>query len=77
MAEEAEADCFVVGCPMCHSNLDTRQDEIFKENGQKYNLPVYYFSELMQLAFGDPSVEKGLAKHLPECRELLRQKNLL
>jgi heterodisulfide reductase subunit B2 len=77
MAEEAGADCIVVGCPMCQSNLDTRQDEVLRENGQKYNLPVYYFTELMGLAFGDPSVEKCLNKHMTEATALLRQKMLL
>ncbi len=77
MAEEAGADCFVVGCPMCQSNLDTRQHEIFKDNGEKYNFPIYYFSELMALAYGDPSAEKCLSKHMTEAKALLKQKNLL
>src|SRR4030043_1770810 len=31
MAKDAMADCIVTGCPMCQSNLDTRQKEISKE----------------------------------------------
>ncbi len=77
MALEAGADCIVVGCPMCQSNLDTRQTEIKQDNGQPYNLPIYYFTELMGLAFGDPSVEKWLNKHLTEAKSLLKQKGLL
>jgi heterodisulfide reductase subunit B2 len=77
MAEEAGADCFVVGCPMCQSNLDTRQNEIFKANGEKYHLPVYYFSELMALAYGDPSAEKCLNKHMTDALSLLKQHGLL
>jgi heterodisulfide reductase subunit B len=77
MALEAEADCIVVGCPMCQSNLDTRQKEVSQDNGQGYNLPVYYFTELMGLAFGDPSVDKWLNKHLTEAKSLLKQKGLL
>jgi heterodisulfide reductase subunit B len=77
MALEAGADCIVVGCPMCHSNLDTRQKEIVQENGQKYDIPVYYFTELMGLAFGDPGVEYWLNKHLTESKALLKQKGLL
>ena len=76
-AEEAGADCIVVGCPMCHSNLDTREATILKENGQKYNLPVYYFSELMGLAFGEEHCEKWLNKHFTEARTLLKEKGLL
>jgi heterodisulfide reductase subunit B2 len=76
-ALEAGADCLVVGCPMCHSNLDTRQKEILREDGSKYNIPIYYFTELMGLAFGDPEVEKWLNKHLTDARGLLKQKGLL
>jgi len=74
---EAGADCLVVGCPMCHSNLDTRQKEILRDDGSKYNIPVYYFTEMMGLAFGDPGVEKWLNKHLTESKALLKQKGLL
>jgi heterodisulfide reductase subunit B2 len=76
-ALETGADCMVVGCPMCHSNLDTRQKEILQDNGRRYNLPIYYFTELMGLAFGDPQVEKWLNKHLTDARTLLKQKALL
>jgi heterodisulfide reductase subunit B2 len=62
---------------MCHSNLDTRQKEILEEGGRRYNLPIYYFTELMGLAFGAPDVEKWLKKHLTESRVLLKQKGLL
>jgi heterodisulfide reductase subunit B len=77
MALEAGADCIVVGCPMCQSNLDTRQKELLGHNGKPYNLPIYYFTELMALAFGASNVEKWLNKHLTEARTLLKQKGLL
>jgi len=47
MALEAEADCIVTGCSMCQSNLDTRQEEIKKDGGGKYDIPVLYFTELI------------------------------
>jgi heterodisulfide reductase subunit B len=77
MALEAGADCIVAGCPMCQSNLDTRQKEILDENGRPYNIPVYYFTELMGLAYGDPQVENYLHKHLTEAKSLLKHKGLL
>jgi heterodisulfide reductase subunit B2 len=77
MALEAGADCIVVGCPMCQSNLDTRQKDISGDDGKKYEIPIYYFTELMALAFGDPSAEKCLKKHLTEARGLLKKKGLL
>ena len=77
MAEEAGADSIVVGCPMCHSNLDSRQKEVSLEASKEYNLPVFYFTELMGLAFGDPSVGKWLSRHMVDPRPLLREKSLL
>lgn len=77
MALEAGADCMVVGCPLCQSNLDTRQNEILQENGKRYDIPIYYFTELMGLAFGDPHAEKCISKHLTEAKTLLKQKGLL
>ena len=62
---------------MCQSNLDTRQTEIVQDNGQKYNLPIYYFTELMGLAYRDKNVGKYLNKHLTEAKALVKQKGLL
>lgn len=77
MAEEAGADCIVAGCPMCQSNLDTRQREISRDDDSQYRVPVFYFTELMGLAFGDPAVGKWLNRHLTDPKALLKQKGLL
>ena len=77
MAVEAGADCIVTGCPMCQSNLDMWQKQVSKDNGKKYKIPIYYFTELMGLAFGDPSVKKWLNRHITDAKELLKQKGLL
>jgi len=77
MAEEAEADVIAVACPMCQSNLDTHQAEISAQAGKRYNVPILYFTELMGLAFGDPSAEKWFARHFVDPRPLLKEKGLL
>jgi heterodisulfide reductase subunit B2 len=77
MTVEAGADCIIVGCPMCQSNLDMYQKEIKDDAGNPYQIPVYYFTEMMGLAFGDPGAEKWLGKHITESRQLLKQKGLL
>lgn len=77
MAKEAEADCVVTGCPMCQANLDTRQAEIGKEFGQKYDLPVFYFTELMGLAVGHRDVKKWFGRHLTDPMRLLSAKGLM
>jgi heterodisulfide reductase subunit B len=56
---------------MCHINLDTRQ------KGQ--NLPIFYLTELMGLAFGSPprDVSKWMKKHIVDGRPLLKSVGLL
>lgn len=77
MAGEAGAECIILACPLCQSNLDIRQTEISRQTGQRYAVPIYYFTELMGLAYGDPSVEKWLGRHLTEAKSLLKHKGLL
>jgi len=77
MAKEAEADCLATGCPMCQANLDTRQEEIGKEFGQKYELPIFYFTELMGLAMGHKDVKRWFGRHLTDPLRLLGSKGLM
>lgn len=77
MAIEAGANCIVVGCPMCHGNLDWRQKEIAEDSGNQYDLPIYYFTELMGLAYGEIDTMKWLGKHMVESKALLQSKGLL
>jgi len=69
-AIEAGADCIVSACGICQINLDTRQT-------CEQKIPIFYFTELMGLAFGVSGVEKWLSKHSVDPRPLLRAQNLL
>jgi heterodisulfide reductase subunit B len=77
MAMEAEVDCLATGCPMCQANLDTRQEELEKETGKKYNLPILYFTELMGLALGHRDTKKWLNRHITNPSKMLRAKGLM
>lgn len=76
-AEEAGAECLVTACPMCQSNLDTLQADIEAERGKKYNLPVFYLTELMALAFGDGRVAGWCKQHFVDPMPLLNNRGLL
>jgi heterodisulfide reductase subunit B len=99
-AQEAGANCIVVACPLCHSNLDLRQKEILvsyfaspselisvnsgcsarleteiaERTENEFNLPIFYFTELMGLAFDIPEAPEWLAKHTVDASPLLTQK---
>lgn len=47
-----DADCIVVACPMCHNNLDTKQDGVRTEFGIDRPMPVMFITQLMGVAFG-------------------------
>ena len=68
------AQAMVTACPMCHTNLDMRQRAIERALGRRFNLPIYYLSEVVAWALGVPADRLALAKHLvrtPEPGELL------
>jgi heterodisulfide reductase subunit B len=77
MALEAEADCIVTGCSMCQANLDTRQEEIEKEDGGRFDIPVLFFTELMGLALGHGDVKKWLSRHITDPTKVLCKKGLI
>ncbi|MEQ8201668.1 MAG: CoB--CoM heterodisulfide reductase iron-sulfur subunit B family protein [Syntrophomonadaceae bacterium] len=70
-AKQAGAQALVVACPMCQTNLDTRQKAIEKERGKKYELPIIYFTQLMGLAFGFSARQMGMRKLLVKPDQLL------
>ncbi|MEI7663363.1 MAG: CoB--CoM heterodisulfide reductase iron-sulfur subunit B family protein [Bacteroidota bacterium] len=64
MAKESGAHAIVVACPLCQSNLDMRQPDIEKKQGIRYDIPVFYFTQLMALAFGYPIDQLKFPKHI-------------
>ena len=75
-AKTAGADCIVVACPLCQANLDTREKTVEARYGEKFGLPVVYFTQLMGLALGYPPQELLLDKLLIDAMPLLRSKGL-
>lgn len=76
-AVEAGAECLVTDCPLCQSNLDTRQRDIEAERGKRFDLPVFYLTELMALAFGDGRTGRWWKRHFVDPTPLLQSKGLL
>jgi heterodisulfide reductase subunit B len=76
-AQEAGAECLVTDCPLCQSNLDTRQGEIEAERGKRFGLPVFYLTELMALALGDGKAPRWWKRHFVDPTPLLSSKGLL
>jgi succinate dehydrogenase / fumarate reductase cytochrome b subunit len=63
-AADADADCLVTPCPLCHLNLDLQQPLAEKVVGRPLNMPVLHLPQLVGLAFGLDPKELGLNKHV-------------
>lgn len=57
------AGAFVVACPLCHTNLDMRQEGMRKKHQEIGPMPVYYISDLVAMACGASPEEVALDKH--------------
>ena len=57
------AEAIVTSCPLCWLNIDMREKAINKEHGTSYELPVYYFTQLLALCMGATPEQAGLQRH--------------
>ena len=63
-AQDADADCLVTPCPLCHLNLDLQQPLAAREAGRQLNMPVLHLPQLVGLALGLSPKELGLQRHV-------------
>jgi len=67
MAKEAGAQCIVTSCGLCQANLEMRQE---------IGLPIFYFTELMGVAFDIENRDKWWSKHMISPKGLLKELGL-
>jgi heterodisulfide reductase subunit B len=70
-AADYDADVIATLCPMCQLNLDAYQDAVNRHFGTSYRIPVVYFTQLMGLAFGQPTKALGFGKELVSANPAL------
>ena len=63
-ALDADADCLVTPCPLCHLNLDLQQPGAERIVGRELGMPVLHLPQLVGLAFGLEPKELGMSKHV-------------
>jgi succinate dehydrogenase / fumarate reductase, cytochrome b subunit len=63
-AADADADCLVTPCPLCHLNLDLQQPLAERVMGRELNMPVLHLPQLIGLALGLEPKELGLGRHI-------------
>jgi len=72
-ARSVGADAIAVACPICHTNLDSRQKDINKAYDTEYNMPILYFTQLMGYAFGLDTKKLLIGKHLVDAEKVLEE----
>lgn len=73
MAQSAGADCITVSCPMCQVNLDLRQQDIKKQTGRDYQIPVVYITQLLGLGLGISPAKLGFNKLMVSASGVLEK----
>jgi succinate dehydrogenase / fumarate reductase cytochrome b subunit len=63
-AKDADADCLVTPCPLCHLNLDLQQPLAERVVGRDLEMPVLHLPQLVGLALGLEPKELGMQRHV-------------
>jgi heterodisulfide reductase subunit B len=53
-----------------------RRSDIEKKLGLKYDIPIFYFTQLLGIAFGLEQSKLGVGRSLVDCKELLSAKGI-
>jgi CoB--CoM heterodisulfide reductase subunit B len=65
-----KADALLLTCPSCFMQYDSRQ-YMMQKTGEKLNLPVIYYPELLGLAMGFSTQELGMEMHRIDVADFL------
>jgi succinate dehydrogenase / fumarate reductase cytochrome b subunit len=70
-AIDADADCVVTPCPLCHLNLDLQQPIAAAVVGRQLGIPVLHLPQLVGLALGLSPKELGLGRHIVKPKTVI------
>lgn len=76
-AKEVGADVIAVCCPLCQANLDMRQNQIAEKYGERFDIPVFYFTQLLGIIYGAYSGELGLNRLIVSPQKALENYGIL
>ncbi|MBD3234682.1 MAG: heterodisulfide reductase, subunit B [candidate division Zixibacteria bacterium] len=71
------ADALALACPLCDYNLGRKQGKMLEMFESANEVPIYYFTHLMAVAFGVPIDRNHFELNRESSVELLKLKNLL
>ncbi len=66
------AEVVVTSCPLCHFNLDVYQKKVGSKFGEKFDLPIIHFTQLIAYAFGIDKKKIGFDSLMVQPSKILR-----
>jgi heterodisulfide reductase subunit B len=76
-AAKRGAEAIITSCPLCHFNLDRRQESVAEKYGDTERMPILYFTQLLAIALGLGQGVCNFDIHFVDPIPLLKQKHLL
>lgn len=64
------ADMIATPCPLCQANVEIYQDQINATYGTKFEMPVVYYAQLMDVAFGRNAKDSALDGQIVRATKL-------
>ncbi len=71
--KESGTDCIACVCPACYQQFDFNQREVNKMKNTDYNFPVFYITELIDIALGIDTNSLGLNFHRIKVNNILEK----
>ena len=72
-AIDADADCLVTPCPLCHLNLDLQQPAAAQFVERDLEIPVLHLPQMVGLALGLEPKALGMNKHVVKTKPVQRK----
>ena len=69
-AYDGGADMIVTPCPVCQMNVEIYQGQINQRHGTKFDMPVVYYSQMMDVAFGRSASDAALDGQVIKAKKL-------
>ncbi|OPX18187.1 heterodisulfide reductase, subunit B [candidate division WOR-3 bacterium 4484_100] len=76
-AQREGAEAITTCCPLCSFNLDFRQKEVLKKHPDFKQIPVFYITQLIAVAFGLDNKTLGFDQNYVDPKLLLKNKGLI
>ena len=73
-SKNADADCIVTPCPLCHMQLDMYQPDAQKSFQKDITIPTLHLPQLIGLALGFEPEELAINRHIIDALPILKQK---